>query len=140
MQQLAGRWRDGPLGPPAVPALPLRGAPQVFTVRPFNSDRDGDPGNPQEIEGIPVAQRLRVRRDGSGRPGDPGRRALRRDRRRRAGGRRPPPARRVVRATGIATGDGIGRARVVAGACRALSAPATPPDAVVSDGLDDNEQ
>jgi hypothetical protein len=38
----------------------------VFSVRPWNAARDGDPGAPDEIEGIAVAQRLRTRRDGSG--------------------------------------------------------------------------
>ena len=66
VQGLAERWRDGPLGRPPVPALPLRGAPQVFSVRPWNAARDGDPADPEEIEGIAVAQRLRTRRDGSG--------------------------------------------------------------------------
>jgi cell volume regulation protein A len=66
VQRLAGRWREGPLGAPAVAALPLRGAPQVFSVRPWSPERDGDPANPEAIEEIPVAQRLRTRRDGSG--------------------------------------------------------------------------
>ena len=65
VQQLAGRWRNGPLGEPIVAALPPRGAPQVFTVRPWRAE-DGDPGSPQLIQGAPVAERLRVRRDGSG--------------------------------------------------------------------------
>ena len=65
VQQLAGRWRNGPLGEPIAPALPPRGAPQVFTVRPWR-DEDGDPGSPELILGTPVAERLRVRRDGSG--------------------------------------------------------------------------
>ena len=66
VQRLAGRWRDGPLGAPEVPVLPPRGAPQVFSVRPWNTERDGDPGAPREIEGVAVIQRLRDRRDGSG--------------------------------------------------------------------------
>ncbi len=66
VQRLAGRWRDGPLGPPPVEPLPLRGAPQVFTARPWSPERDGDPGDPDQIQGVPVAQRLRIRRDGSG--------------------------------------------------------------------------
>jgi cell volume regulation protein A len=65
VQKLAGRWRDGPLGEPPVPPAPLRGASQVFTVRPW-SETDGDPSAPAAIAGIPVAGRLRVRRDGSG--------------------------------------------------------------------------
>ena len=66
VQRLAERWRDGPLGAPEIPALPPRGAPQVFSVRPWSAERDGDPGQPEEIEGIAVAQRLRTRRDGAG--------------------------------------------------------------------------
>ena len=62
---LADRWRKGPLGDPPVPALPPRGAPQVFSVRPLGA-ADGDPGRPALVDGIEVAARLRVRRDGSG--------------------------------------------------------------------------
>jgi len=65
VQRLAGRWRDGPLGEPAVPLLPPRGAPQVFTVRPWRAE-DGDLGAPDEIQGVLVAQRLRTRRGGHG--------------------------------------------------------------------------
>ena len=66
VQRLAGRWRDGPLGGPPVPRLPPRGAPQVFSVRPWDAEGDGDPGAPTTIRGIEVVQRLRTRRDGSG--------------------------------------------------------------------------
>ncbi len=66
VQDLAARWRDGPLGQPAVPAMPPRGAPQVFTVRPWSAQRDGDPAAPKEIESVPVTQQLRTRRDGTG--------------------------------------------------------------------------
>ena len=65
VQQLAGRWRDGPLGEPPVAALPPRGASQVFTVRPW-TESDGDPNAPTEIAGVPVSSRLRSRRDGNG--------------------------------------------------------------------------
>ncbi len=65
VQQLAGRWREGPLGEPPVEALPPRGASQVFTVRPW-SDDDGDPSAPAEIAGVAVLSRLRTRRDGAG--------------------------------------------------------------------------
>ena len=65
VQQLAGRWRNGPLGEPSVEALPPRGAPQVFTVRPWRPE-DGDLGSPELIQGVPIAKRLRVRRDGNG--------------------------------------------------------------------------
>jgi hypothetical protein len=65
VQRLVGRWRDGPLGEPPVAPLPPRGASQVFTVRPWSAD-DGDASAPSAIAGVPVAARLRVRRDGTG--------------------------------------------------------------------------
>ena len=65
VEALTERWRKGPLGEPAPPHLPIRGAPQVFTVRRRTAD-DGDPGRPEELEGVPVAARLRVRRDAQG--------------------------------------------------------------------------
>ena len=65
LERLAERWRDGPLGEPPVPALPPRGAPQVFSVRPWSAT-DGDPGAPEAIEGVPVAQTMRTRSDGPG--------------------------------------------------------------------------
>ena len=65
VQALTERWATGPLGEPAPPPLPLRGAPQVFTVRRRRA-ADGDPAYPAEIEGAKVAARLRVRRDESG--------------------------------------------------------------------------
>ena len=37
----------------------------MFTVRPW-AEADGDPNAPAEIAGVPVASRLRTRRDGSG--------------------------------------------------------------------------
>jgi cell volume regulation protein A len=130
VQRLAERWRDGPLGAPEIPALPPRGAPQVFSVRPWNAERDGDPDHPDEIEGVAVAQRLRTRRDGAGSL------VLLVDGRYAAadadviavGGRRRLAewcARRVSR-SGIRPGE---RAwwQELAGA---LSAPATPPDGV----------
>jgi cell volume regulation protein A len=133
VQRLAERWRDGPLGRPEVPALPPRGAPQVFSVRPWKFDRDGDPGAPEEIEGILVAQRLRVRRDGSGalvvladgRYAATGADVL------AFGGRRRLAewcARRVSR-----PGTDAGERAWWQELAGALSAPATPPDAAVSE-------
>ena len=58
-------WASGPLGEPAPPPLPLRAAPQVFTVRKRTAE-DGDPARPDAIEGARVAARLRVRRDATG--------------------------------------------------------------------------
>jgi cell volume regulation protein A len=62
---LTGRWRDGPLGMPEPPSLPPRGAPQVFTVRPW-TPADGDPATPAAVDGIAVLAQLRVRRDAPG--------------------------------------------------------------------------
>ena len=62
---LTERWATGPLGEPAPPPLPLRAAPQVFTVRRRTAE-DGDPARPEMIEGAAVAARLRVRRDETG--------------------------------------------------------------------------
>jgi cell volume regulation protein A len=65
VERLTERWRTGPLGEPEVPSLPPRGAPQVFSVRPWNP-ADGDPGRPSRIGGVDVLARLRLRRDGHG--------------------------------------------------------------------------
>ncbi len=65
LTEITERWRTGPLGEPAVPSLPPRGAPQVFSVRPW-MPADGDPAHPETVEGVGVVARLRVRRDGSG--------------------------------------------------------------------------
>ena len=64
LSELADKWRNGPLGEPPVPAMPPRGT-QVFSVRPWSS-ADGQPGDPRSVEGVPVAHRLRTRRDGDG--------------------------------------------------------------------------
>jgi cell volume regulation protein A len=63
VEALAERWRSGPLGEPEVPVLPPRGAPQVFSVRPWRPE-DGDPARPEQLEGAQVVARLRTRRDG----------------------------------------------------------------------------
>jgi cell volume regulation protein A len=65
LEPLTERWRSGPLGEPPVPVLPARGAPQVFSVRPWTA-ADGDPEHPEAVEGVGVVARLRVRSDGSG--------------------------------------------------------------------------
>ena len=65
VEALTERWREGPLGEPEVPSLPPRGAPQVFSVRPWRKS-DGNPAAPERIEGKAVVARLRVRRDGNG--------------------------------------------------------------------------
>jgi potassium/hydrogen antiporter len=65
VERLTRLWREGPLGEPAPLLLPLRGAPQVFSVRPGHT-LDGDPGAPEEVDGIAVRARLRSRRDEPG--------------------------------------------------------------------------
>jgi len=65
VEALTESWRSGPLGEPPVPALPPRGVPQVFSVRPW-TDADGDPAHPESVAGAGVVARLRVRRDGRG--------------------------------------------------------------------------
>lgn len=58
VEGLTGHWAKGPIGRPAPPPLPRRGASQVFTVRPARGD--GELG--EEIDGIPI---IRVMRDRS---------------------------------------------------------------------------
>jgi potassium/hydrogen antiporter len=59
VEKLTGRWANGPMGKPAPPPLPRRGASQVFTVRPLQGDRS----IPEEIDGIPVTGVLRSREE-----------------------------------------------------------------------------
>ncbi len=65
VERLTRRWREGPLGEPAPLLLPLRGAPQVFSVRPGSALGD-DPARPLRIDGIEVRARLRTRGDEPG--------------------------------------------------------------------------
>jgi len=65
VERLTRLWREGPLGEPAPLLLPLRGAPQVFSVRPGHT-LDGDPAAPEVVDGIAVRARLRTRRDEPG--------------------------------------------------------------------------
>ncbi|HST69829.1 MAG TPA: potassium/proton antiporter, partial [Solirubrobacterales bacterium] len=57
VEKLTRKWAKGPIGKPAPPALPRRGASQVFTVRPAHGD--GELG--EEIDGIPIVAVLRDR-------------------------------------------------------------------------------
>jgi cell volume regulation protein A len=62
-REILGRWRSGPLGPaPRPKVLPGK---RVFSERPWRAT-DGDPTRPSEVNGIPVVEQLRTRRD---RPG-----------------------------------------------------------------------
>ncbi len=65
VERLSSQWRDGPIGEPPPPTPPIRGAPRPFKVRPW-TDADGDPGRPDEIDGVRVVGGVRTRRD---RPG-----------------------------------------------------------------------
>jgi len=62
VEELTRRWQEGPVGTPPPKLLPLRGAPQVFTVRPAYDDGD-DPSAPKNVGGVQVAAVLRSRRD-----------------------------------------------------------------------------
>ena len=64
VDELTGRWHNGPIGEAPPPRRPLRGAPQIFTVHP--AAELADPADPGEVDGIEVLARLRSRRD---RPG-----------------------------------------------------------------------
>jgi len=57
VEALTRNWAEGPIGKPAPPALPRRGASQVFTVRPARGG--GELG--EEIDGVPIASVLRDR-------------------------------------------------------------------------------
>jgi potassium/hydrogen antiporter len=57
VEAMTSKWAKGPIGKPAPPALPRRGASQVFTVRPAHGD--GELG--EEIDGIPIVAVLRDR-------------------------------------------------------------------------------
>ena len=57
VEALTRKWAKGPVGKPAPPPLPRRGASQVFTVRPARGD--GELG--EKIDGIPIVTVLRDR-------------------------------------------------------------------------------
>ncbi|HET8976321.1 MAG TPA: potassium/proton antiporter [Solirubrobacterales bacterium] len=65
VEELVGRWRDGPMDQPPRPRMRPRGSPQIFQVRPW-SESDGDAGRPEALGGVDVVQRLRTRRDSPG--------------------------------------------------------------------------
>ncbi len=61
VEELTKRWHEGPVGMPAPPRLPQRGAPQIFSVGP-GGDLE-DPSAPSSVNGIAVIAVLRSRRD-----------------------------------------------------------------------------
>jgi cell volume regulation protein A len=65
MEDLLERWRSGPVGLPPRRQPQLRSGSSVFTTRPW-TEADGNPGFPQDVEGVPVAEQIRTRRDTSG--------------------------------------------------------------------------
>jgi len=61
VEALTSTWTKGPVGRPAPPAMPHRGASQIFSVRPA---REGDdPRARDEVAGVPVLAVLRSRGD-----------------------------------------------------------------------------
>jgi potassium/hydrogen antiporter len=65
MDDLLERWRIGPVGLPPRHRPRLRSGAAVFSTRPW-SDADGDAGFPKDVEGVPVAEQIRTRRDTRG--------------------------------------------------------------------------
>ena len=62
VDDLLERWRVGPVGLPVRHRRQLRSGSAVFTTRRWTDD-DGDAGFPKEVEGVPVAEQIRTRRD-----------------------------------------------------------------------------
>jgi potassium/hydrogen antiporter len=65
MDDLLERWRVGPVGVPQRRQPILRSGSAVFTNRPW-TEADGDAGFPREVDGVPVAEQIRTRRDHRG--------------------------------------------------------------------------
>ena len=65
MESVLDLWRSGPLTGDAKAPRELSFGSGVFSSRPWTED-DGDAGHPTEIDGVPVAEHLRTRRDRRG--------------------------------------------------------------------------
>jgi potassium/hydrogen antiporter len=65
MPEVVARWGAGPVAGDEAPRGPLTGS-HVFSSRPWDEERDGDPAYPNEVEGVPVRDHLRTRRDRRG--------------------------------------------------------------------------
>ena len=63
VEGLTAQWAKGPVGKQRPPALPRRGASQVFSVRPLRADDDRELS---QVDGVPVLAVMRSRGDGSG--------------------------------------------------------------------------
>ncbi len=66
MGDLLERWQHGPLGDDAPAPRELVGISGVFTSRPWDEEKDGDPAYPDELLGVAVREHLRTRRDNRG--------------------------------------------------------------------------
>jgi len=64
MRPLLELWRSGPIGARARPTMAPRAAQTPLTTRPWYA-ADGDPARPQSVDGVPVFDQLRTRRDGA---------------------------------------------------------------------------
>jgi potassium/hydrogen antiporter len=64
-RSLLERWRSGPVGPAPRPRPTPRGAPSIFTSRPW-APTDGNPSRPHAIGDLAVIEQLRTRRDAPG--------------------------------------------------------------------------
>jgi potassium/hydrogen antiporter len=65
MEDLLERWRAGPVGLPPRRQLRLRSGSAVFSNRTW-TEADGDAGYPRDVEGVPVGEQIRTRRDRRG--------------------------------------------------------------------------
>ena len=65
MPDLLDHWRLGPVGVPPRRQPLLRAGTAVFTTRTW-TEADGDAGFPDDVEGVPVAEQIRTRRDTRG--------------------------------------------------------------------------
>ncbi|MBA3262046.1 MAG: potassium/proton antiporter [Thermoleophilaceae bacterium] len=65
MDEVVARWETGPVGLPRLERRPAIGS-AVFSSRPWDGERDGDAAYPQAIDGVPVREHLRTRRDRRG--------------------------------------------------------------------------
>jgi potassium/hydrogen antiporter len=65
VEGLFERWRSGPVGEPEERVVPMYGRAAIFSVKPWK-ESFGDPGAPEQLDGVAVARSIRVRR------GEPG--------------------------------------------------------------------